>query len=79
MKRNKNSSQPNKVHNQVVVTQNEPQQEKKGQNQKDKQKRERTEKMGYLHLLREKPWSNFIQKALLLAAQSAYIHKAKCQ
>ena len=39
---------------------------KKRQNQKDKQKRKGTEKMGSFLRLREKPRSNFIQKALLL-------------
>ena len=47
---------------------------------KKTKKRERTEKMGSLLLLREKPWGTFIQKALLLlVAHSDFIHKAKCQ
>ena len=42
-------------------------------------KESKPKKMGSL-LLREKPWSTFIQKALhLLVAQSDFIHKAKCQ
>ena len=54
--------------------------EKKGKDQKDKQKREQTEKMGSLLLLGENPWSNFIQKdLLLLVAQSDFTHKANCQ
>ena len=53
---------------------------KKVKIKKTNKKRESTKKMGSFLLLREKPWSSFIQKALLLlVAQSDFIHKAKCQ
>ena len=48
--------------------------------QKDKRKQRRNQKMGSLLLLREKSWSNFIQKtSLLLVAQSDLIHAEKSQ
>ena len=53
---------------------------KKVKIRKTNKKECKPKKMGSFLLLREKPWSNFIQKALLLlVAQSDFIHKAKYQ
>ena len=80
MKLIKNSSQPNKDHNQEAVTQNETQQEKKTKSKTKTKKETEPKKMGSIFLLREKPWSNFIQKDLLLfVAQSDFKHTANCQ
>ena len=65
MKVNKNSPQPNKVHNQEVVTQNEPQQE--NMTKSKSQTKNRANRKNWIPFSSEKKaWSNFIQKALLL-------------